>query len=162
MTSCSENKAVNAAASNLYTRHFLKFEQCFCSKTDNFTGNLGANTIKHVSEMELYIILSTLENLKTGIGQFQSRNISGWNGVRCTVIPNTSYQYVFQHKINIIFIVLLSRHGMPRPKELSSDVMPYLQKSSTLKVNQQNLFMDYISLEYKCWGKKCTDVFRPW
>ncbi len=27
-------------------------------------GNLGANTIKHVSEMELYIILSTLEKFE--------------------------------------------------------------------------------------------------
>ncbi len=26
----------------------------------HFTANLGGNTIKHVSEMELYIILSTL------------------------------------------------------------------------------------------------------
>ncbi len=33
-------------------------------------GNLVANMIEHVSEMELYIILSTLEILTTGIGQF--------------------------------------------------------------------------------------------
>ncbi len=30
----------------------------------HFTGNLGTNTIKHVSEMELYIILSTLEKFE--------------------------------------------------------------------------------------------------
>ncbi len=30
-------------------------------QTDHFTGNLGANMIEHVSDMELYIILSTLE-----------------------------------------------------------------------------------------------------
>ncbi len=35
-----------------------------CTNTNHFTGNLGANTIEHVSEMELYIILSTLEMFK--------------------------------------------------------------------------------------------------
>ncbi len=60
----SENQAVNAATFNLFTGHFVEFEQCFCPKTDYFTGNLGANTIKHVSEMELYIILSTLEKFE--------------------------------------------------------------------------------------------------
>ncbi len=33
----------------------------FFFKTDHFTGNLGANTIEHVSEMELYNILSTIK-----------------------------------------------------------------------------------------------------
>ncbi len=37
---------------------------CFCSKAGYFTGNLGTNMIEHVSEMELYIILSTLERFE--------------------------------------------------------------------------------------------------
>ncbi len=36
----------------------------FLLKTDHFTGNLGANMIGHVSEMELYVILSTLEKFE--------------------------------------------------------------------------------------------------
>ncbi len=39
----------------------------FLLKTDNVMGNLAANMIERVSEMELYIILSTLE-------KFESRN----------------------------------------------------------------------------------------
>ncbi len=33
----------------------------FLLTNDHFTDNLGANTIGHISEMELYIILSTLQ-----------------------------------------------------------------------------------------------------
>ncbi len=55
---------MNAATFNLLTGHFVEFEQCFCSKTDHFIGNLGANMIDHVSEMEFYIILSTLEKFE--------------------------------------------------------------------------------------------------
>ncbi len=33
----------------------MKFEKKNCSKTDHFMGNLGTNTIEHVSVMELYI-----------------------------------------------------------------------------------------------------------
>ncbi len=39
----------------------MKFERRFWSKADHFTANLGGSTIKNVSEMELYIILSILE-----------------------------------------------------------------------------------------------------
>ncbi len=40
----------------------MKFEHCFWLKTINhFTANLDGNTIDHVSEMELYVILSNLE-----------------------------------------------------------------------------------------------------
>ncbi len=31
---------------------------------EQFTGNMSTNTIEHVSEMELYIILSTLEKFE--------------------------------------------------------------------------------------------------
>ncbi len=55
---------MNGDTFNLFSGHFVEFEQCFCSKTDHFTGNLGANTIEQVSEMELYIILSTLEKFE--------------------------------------------------------------------------------------------------
>ncbi len=41
MTSRIENEAMNAAAISLFTGHFLKFERCFCSKTDHFTGQFG-------------------------------------------------------------------------------------------------------------------------
>ncbi len=64
MMSCSENEALNAVTFNMFTRYFVEFVQCFCSKTDHFTSNLDTNTIEHVSEMELYNILSTLEKLK--------------------------------------------------------------------------------------------------
>ncbi len=62
MMSFNKNEAVNAAICNMFTRHFVEFEWCFCSKTDYFTGNWGTNTIKHVSEMELYNILPNLDN----------------------------------------------------------------------------------------------------
>ncbi len=35
---------------------FMKFVECIWSKTDHFMGNLGANTIKHVSKKELFIL----------------------------------------------------------------------------------------------------------
>ncbi len=38
----------------------MKFELCFWSKTYHSTANLGWRMIKHISEMILYIILSTL------------------------------------------------------------------------------------------------------
>ncbi len=52
MTSRNENEAVNAATAFAYL------------KTYHFTGNLGASIIEHVSEMELYKILSTLEKFE--------------------------------------------------------------------------------------------------
>ncbi len=61
MMSCGEKEAVNAAAFNLFTGHSVEFEQCFCKINYHFMDNLRANTIEHVSEMELYNILSTLE-----------------------------------------------------------------------------------------------------
>ncbi len=65
MMSHSENDAVNAAIFNMFTWHFIEFERCFCKKTNvHFTGNLDANMIDHVSEMELYTILLTLEKFE--------------------------------------------------------------------------------------------------
>ncbi len=43
---------------------FLKFEQCFCWKTDHFAADFSANTIEQLSEMLFYIILSTLEKFE--------------------------------------------------------------------------------------------------
>ncbi len=60
MTSHSKNEAMNAITFNMMTEHFVEFVQSFAKKT----ANLATNTIEHVSEMELYIILSTLEKLK--------------------------------------------------------------------------------------------------
>ncbi len=39
----------------------MKFEYCFGANTDYLTANLDGNTTEHVTEMELYIIVSTLE-----------------------------------------------------------------------------------------------------
>ncbi len=64
MMSHSENEAVNATKFNMFTGHFVSFEWWFCSKTDHCTGNLGVNMIKHLSEMELYNILLTLEKFE--------------------------------------------------------------------------------------------------
>ncbi len=64
MTSGSENESLNAVTFNMFTGHFVEFVQCFCSKTDNFKGNLSTRTIEHVSEMQLYNILSTLETFE--------------------------------------------------------------------------------------------------
>ncbi len=61
MMSRSENEALNTTTLNMFTGTFVEFEWCFCSKTDHFTGILCASAIVHVSEMELYNILSTLE-----------------------------------------------------------------------------------------------------
>ncbi len=63
-TSHGENEVVSASAFNMFTGYFVEFEQYFCSKTYHFTCNLGANMTTHVSEVELYIILSTLEKFK--------------------------------------------------------------------------------------------------
>ncbi len=60
MTSHGENEVLNAATFNMFTRHFVDLEQCFCSKTDQFTCNLETNMINHASEMKLHTILSTL------------------------------------------------------------------------------------------------------
>ncbi len=62
-------KLCSHATFKTMTGHFVKFEQCFGSKSNHFTGNLGANMIEHVSEMKLYIILSTLI-LNVGIREF--------------------------------------------------------------------------------------------
>ncbi len=60
-----ENEALHTATFNMLTGHLVEFEQCFCSKTDYFTVNLGTNMIEHVSEIELYNILSTLEKFES-------------------------------------------------------------------------------------------------
>ncbi len=39
----------------------MKCVQCIWSKINQFTGNLGTNTIDYVSNKELYVILTTLE-----------------------------------------------------------------------------------------------------
>ncbi len=52
----------------------------FAKKPDHLTDNLGTNTIEHVSEMELYTILSTLEMFESWNRTVCPRNNSGWNG----------------------------------------------------------------------------------
>ncbi len=42
---------------------------------------------------------------------------------------------LFKHQINIIFIILLSRMGMPHPKELTNDITSYPKETITLNVN---------------------------
>ncbi len=70
MMSCNQNEAVNDATLNLFIGYFVEFEQCFCSKPDHISGNLGVKSIEHVSEMELYIIILTSKSLNATIGQF--------------------------------------------------------------------------------------------
>ncbi len=77
MTSRSENEAVNAATFNIFTKHFVEFERCFCSKTDHFSGNLDTNMIMYVSEIKLYNILSTLEEFECWNLTVLITNISG-------------------------------------------------------------------------------------
>ncbi len=66
MTSCSKIEAVNAATFNLMTGYLVVFVRRFTI----LWPNLGAHMIDHVSEVGLYIILSTLKSLNPGIGQF--------------------------------------------------------------------------------------------
>ncbi len=51
------------------------------------------------------------------------------------VIPIVHIGRLYEHKINIILIMLLRRTGMPYPKELSNDAMPHPKETSTLKDN---------------------------
>ncbi len=60
----SESEAMNASTFNMMTGHFVEFERRFCSKPVHFTANLGAITTKNVSEMGLYIIVSTLDKFE--------------------------------------------------------------------------------------------------
>ncbi len=123
MMSCSKNEAVNSTAFNLFTRHFVEFEQYFCSKTDYFTGNLGANMIEHVSEVELYIFLSTLEKFECWNLSFNHEILAGETMLGAWSSPIVHIGRFLQ-TINV-FIILLSTTGLPCPKELSSDVTPH-------------------------------------
>ncbi len=46
------------------TRHFVEFVWYLGWKSDHFMAHLGENSIEYVSEMEMYIILSTLEKFE--------------------------------------------------------------------------------------------------
>ncbi len=50
------------------------------------------------------------------------------------VIPIVHIDRLINKKINIILIILLSRQGVPHPKELSNDVTSHSKESSMLKV----------------------------
>ncbi len=91
MMSHGENEAANVATFNLFSEYYVKFKQCFCSKTDHFMGNLGANTIKHVSDMELYIILSTLEKFKHWNRTFLITKYQYWQVKQCLVHGHHQY-----------------------------------------------------------------------
>ncbi len=71
MTSQGKDVAMNVIIFNMVTSHFMEIVQSRCSKTENLTANLDTNTIEYVSEMRLYIILSTLE-------KFEQWNQSVW------------------------------------------------------------------------------------
>ncbi len=70
-----------------WVEFFLKFERCFCSKTDHFAADF-----KHLSEMLIYIILLTLERLKH------------WNQRVLTKIIRVQY-----HQDNYLFINVACR-----------------------------------------------------
>ncbi len=61
MMSCSKTQV---PLSPWWMELFLKFERCFCWKTDHFAADFGGNTIAQLSEMLFYIILSTLEKFE--------------------------------------------------------------------------------------------------
>ncbi len=65
MESPGKNELCKHATLKTMTRYFVKFEQCICPKSNHFKDNLDTNTIDHISELELYIILSTLEKFKS-------------------------------------------------------------------------------------------------
>ncbi len=68
--------------------------------------------------------------------QLYWRNIAGRNCSWWTVIPIVQIGRLYKHEINIIWIILHNRIGMPRPKELSSDVItPHPKETSMLNVN---------------------------
>ncbi len=132
MTSSGENETLQTCH---LPGHFVEFEQCFFSKSDHFTGNLGANMIEHISEMELYIILLTLE-------KFECRNltylITKYQWVKqCQVhsYSHSSYRQAFQTQNKYLLIILPSSTSMPHPKELICDTMTHPKESSMLKVN---------------------------
>ncbi len=52
----SENEAFIQQGLNNMSTVFVNFAQCFWSNFGHFMANLGAYMIKHISEIELYII----------------------------------------------------------------------------------------------------------
>ncbi len=52
------------------------------------------------------------------------------------VIPIDHIGRLYEHKINIILINLMSTMGMLHPKELISEVKPLPKETSTAKVNK--------------------------
>ncbi len=78
---------------------FMKFVECIWPKTDYFTGNFGANMIKHISKKELYIILSTFG--KDGIKQFDHK-ISAIQPLKMVAefsMEKSYFVYVFGNKV---------------------------------------------------------------
>ncbi len=63
MTSAAITKLWTQSTFKMMAGHLVEFVRCFCSKSDNFMGNLSPNTIKYVYDQVLYIILSTLEKI---------------------------------------------------------------------------------------------------
>ncbi len=107
----------------------------FCSKSDHFTGNLSTNTIKHVSDIELYITLSTLEKFECWNQNFNHELSAGEtvSGARSSRIVHIGRLY--EHKINT-FNYFTQQHWQ---KELSSDVAPHPKESSTLTVKNGDI-----------------------
>ncbi len=115
-TSRNENdEAFNTATFNMFTEHSVEFERRFCSKTDHFMGNLGANTIEHVSEMELYNILSTFEKSKRWNCSFNHKILACEMVSSARSSPIVHIDRFFQ-TINKYFHYFTQHHGHATPK----------------------------------------------
>ncbi len=102
--------------------------------------------IEHVSEMELYIILSTIKKFE-GCNQSFNHKITEGEIVVGAVIPNSSCRYAFRTLNKYYLIILLSCTGVPCPKERSSDLALHPREASTPKVNGNGVRSFFI-MEY--------------
>ncbi len=108
-------------------------------KTEHFIGNLAINTIEHISEMKLYIILSTLEKFEHWNWSFNHEILVGEMvlGARSSLIVHIG---MFFRTTLFFFLIIL----------LNSDVMPHPTESSTLTVNIRNPPSKYLEKNHCC------------
>ncbi len=111
---------------------FLWSLQCFWSNSGNFTANLGANTIENASEMELFIIFPTLENITVEMHSF-NHEISG----QMTQVSSPMFDIGRLSGGNyfLFLFILFSHMRMSHPQQLRSDVTPHRKQVTMLKVN---------------------------
>ncbi len=127
MMSPGEKEALNAVTFNMMTGHFVEFVQSFYSKADHVTVNLGTNTIKYVSEMGLYVILSTLETFGH-LNQSFNHEISAGetvSGMQVHSHPYSSYKAFWtQNKYYFNYLTQQLGHATPKRTEQWHKVTP--------------------------------------